>query len=140
MEVLVDEYCNQTHFALGGQGFNNYNYTSIPVDWAAFFALWQLGPQNLTTFNKTDLKLWVDNYNQFINAGGESIMVQIRPIPIPPSNASVNVTGNETAQNASAAAGENQTSAGNATVAENATTTGNQTGSINITIGGSRRL
>jgi hypothetical protein len=105
LAVLVNEYCNQSSL---GQALVNdtYNYTSIAVDWAGFYAEWQAGPQNISDFTKSDLNVWIDNYNEFINAGGEVIMAQLRP-----SNAS-NMT-NETATAANETAGAaNETAAG----------------------------
>jgi hypothetical protein len=95
-----------------------------------------MGPQELSEFNKTDLEMWINNYNDFINAGGETIMAQIRP-----SANATNATGNATAGNETADATEGNATAnateGNATanatesnvtggnVTENATISGN---------------
>jgi hypothetical protein len=48
------------------------------VDWEGFYAEWMAGPQNISEFNKTELEVWIDNYNEFINAGGEGIMEKLR--------------------------------------------------------------
>jgi hypothetical protein len=60
------------------------------------------GPQDLAAFNKTDLETWIVNYNEFMNAGGESIMSQLRPKSNETNATAANETANATAGNETA--------------------------------------
>jgi hypothetical protein len=83
--------------------------------------------------------LWINNYNEFINAGGESIMVELRADN--ESAAAANVTNATAANETAAAGGANATADGanatNATEggAANATNASAGVVTVNVTIG-----